>query len=164
MRATLLKSLLGIFILGITFTFNTQISEAGVLDGAKEFNGHYYKAFEFVLSRDQAQKFCVSMGGHLATAENFNENAIIQEIVDAGAKEEYLIGGYKDKSGIWRWYTGGVITDSNWQESYPSYGENMSMKKNYKGKWKTTYSWGDQNPYPFICEWDDAKNAHDSTM
>lgn len=163
MRTTLLKSLLGIFILGLTFALNIETSEAGVLDGAKEWNGHYYKAFEFGLSRDRAQKFCVSMGWHLATAENFNENAIIQEIIDTGSKKEYLIGGYKDQVGIWKWYTGGVITDSNWQKDYPQSGPWMSMEKNGKGKWKTTYWWGDE-PYPFICEWDSKDVAHDSTM
>ena len=165
MKTTFLKSMLGIFILCLAVMLNIKTSEASVLDGAKEWNGHFYKAFEFQLSRDKAQKFCVSMGGHLATAEIFDENAVIQEIIDSGSKREYLIGAYKAQNGIWRWYTGGVVTDSNWQKDYPgSYSPNMSMTKDGKGKWKTTHYWDDNNPYPFICEWDSKDAAHDSTM
>lgn len=141
-----------------------SVSQAHILDGAKEWNGHYYKAFEFQLNWDQAKKFCESMGGHLATAENFNENSIIQELVDVGGKKEYFLGGYKDNKEIWRWITGGIITDTNWQSGYPSYGPYMSMEKKSGSKWKTTYFWGEQGKYPFICEWDSANNAHESNM
>ena len=79
-----------------------SVGQAHVLDGAKEWNGHYYKVFEFQLNWEQAKKFCESMGGHLATAENFNENSIIQELVDVGGKKEYFLGGYKDNTEIWR--------------------------------------------------------------
>lgn len=58
--ATLLVSLMS----------SCSVSQAHVLDGAKEWNGHYYKAFEFQLNWEQAKNFCESMGGHLATAEN----------------------------------------------------------------------------------------------
>lgn len=42
-----------------------SVGQAHVLDGAKEWNGHYYKAFEFQLNWEQAKKFCESMGFHL---------------------------------------------------------------------------------------------------
>ncbi len=141
-----------------------SVSQAHVLDGSKEWNGHYYKIFEIDLNYDQARKFCLSMGGHLATAENFKENEIIQEIINNGGKKEYLIGGHKDNKNIWRWVTGGVITDTNWQSGYPSSGPNMSMEKKANGKWKTTFFWGESGKYPFVCEWDSADNAHESTM
>lgn len=141
-----------------------SVSQAHVLDGAKEFNGHYYKIFEFGLNFNEARKFCLSVGGHLATAENFNENEIIQELINNGGKKEYIIGGYKDNKNIWRWITGGVITDTNWQSGHPSYGPFMTMEKKAGGRWRTPYSWGESDKYPFVCEWDSADNAHESTM
>lgn len=141
-----------------------SVSQAHVLDGAKEWNGHYYKIFEIDLNYDNARKFCLSMGGHLATAETFNENEIIQELINNGGKKEYFIGGYKDNKDIWRWVTGGVITDTNWQSEYPKSGPCMTMEKKAGGRWKTPFHWGESGKYPFVCEWDSAEDAHESTM
>ena len=115
------------------------------------------------LSWKDAKKFCESMGGHLATAENFDENAMIQQMADIGGKKEYFIGGYKDERNIWRWVTGGIITDANWASGSPSYSPLMTMKRNNDAKWSTSYFWGDHE-YPFICEWDSEESAHDSTI
>ena len=155
-----------IFCAGLLVAFMSfcSVSQAHVLDGAKEFKGHYYKAFEFSLNYDQAKKFCESMGGHLATAEKFDENAVIQEIINAGSKNEYFLGGYKDNNDIWRWVTGKIITDQNWMSGNPSYGPNMSMEKKSNAKWKTSYSWGENGKYPFVCEWENSELAHESTM
>lgn len=141
-----------------------SVSQAHVLDGAKEWNGHYYKAFEFQLNWEQAKNFCESMGGHLATAENFNENSVIQEIINASGKDEYFLGGHRDNKEMWRWLTGGIITDQNWANGYPSYSPLMTMKKRANAKWTTSYSWGENGKYPFICEWESASAAHESNM
>ena len=132
-------------------------AQAHVLDGATELNGHYYKAFEFMMIWNQAEKFCESMGGHLATAESFDENAIIQSVVDLGTRDRwYMIGGYSTDTGIWKWVTGGIITDQNWAYNEPRFSK-MHMVKKGESRWRTS---SDTNP--FICEWDSRSDAHDS--
>ncbi|MBR1420965.1 MAG: C-type lectin domain-containing protein [Selenomonadaceae bacterium] len=142
-------------------TLMISSAQANVLDGATEHNWHYYKAFEFGLNWKDAEAFCESMGGHLATAENSDENAVIQQVIDAGGKDEYFIGGFRDDRGIWRWISSGIITDQNWKSGYPNSSPLMTMKKKHEARWTTSYSWGDAK-YPFICEWDDESKAHDS--
>ena len=139
-------------------TLMISSAQANVLDGATEHNWHYYKAFEFDLSWKDAKEFCESMGGHLATAENFEENAVIQRLVDAGGKDWYRIGGYKDDRNIYRWINGSIIMDSNWDSGQPRHGVVCMLKKN-EGKWVTGNA---DDRAPFICEWDDESKAHDS--
>ena len=157
------KKILCSLAVSASIVFTGMTAQANVLDGAKQFNGHYYKVFETQLPSEDAKKFCKSMGGHLATSENFDENEVIQKLIDVGGKEEYLIGGEKNSQNIWCWVTGGVITDQNWAKGHPSYGPIMTMKKNGDSKWYTPSWWG-SNPFPFVCEWDSAEQAHDPNL
>ena len=141
-------------------TLMISSAQANVLDGATEHNWHYYKAFEFELSWKDAEAFCESMGGHLATAEKFDENAVIQQVIDAGGKDRYFIGGYKDDRGIWRWVSSGIITDQNWVSGEPSNSSFMLMRKKSDAHWSTV--WNDGAGCSFVCEWDDESKAHDS--
>lgn len=141
-------------------TLMISSAQANVLDGATEHNWHYYKTFEFELNWKDAQAFCESMGGHLATAENPDENAVIQQVIDAGGKDVYFIGGYRDDRGIWRWITSGIITDQNWRSGEPRDKSYMIMYKKNDAHWSTVY---DHEKCPFVCEWDDESKAHDST-
>ena len=145
-----------------------SLTQAHVLDGAKEWNGHYYKNFEFKLKWENAKKFCESVGGHLATVENDYEIEILSNISKNGS-DEYWIGGYKDNNGIWKWITGSVITGNHWREGAPykiigNYTRNneMYISKYSDKKWQNMD--GTAESYAFICEWESRESAHESTM
>ena len=77
-----------------------SLGQAHVLDGAKEWN--------------DADSFCKSMGGHLATAETQAENEVPKSLVlktANGREKNYRIGGYSTKQSIWKWVTGKTISD-----------------------------------------------------
>lgn len=56
-----------------------SVGQAHVLDGATEWNGHYYKIFRMPMNWGRANAFCKSVGGHLATAETQAENEMLKK-------------------------------------------------------------------------------------
>ena len=139
-------------------------AKSKVLDGAIEYNGHYYKNFEMKMKWEPARRFCETMGGHLATMENAGEIAILDKLRQKGSNE-YWIGGYSTEQGLWKWVTGGIITDSYWDKGHP-YGSG-DMYRMYIYKNSVDLLWRNSKHYyvySFICEWESAADAHDSNM
>ena len=150
------------------FSISSSV-QAHVLDGAKEWNSHYYKVIQISLEWEQASKFCQSMGGHLATAETADENEFLKQIFfkNEGASRCW-IGGTRDKQKIWRWVTGKVIADYfDWSNGEPRSdgnvgGPSLCLSRNRNViKWDNLWS---SNKYIFICEWERYEDAHDSTL
>ena len=136
-----------------------------ILNDALQYNGHYYKNFEFRLDWEQAKKYCQSVGGHLATMESGSEAEVINKLRGKGGFN-YWLGGYRDDQGLWRWVTGGVITDSYWKTGEPasatSRRNRMLIHRYDKSiRW---YSHKDDETWPFICEWESKDDAHDSSL
>lgn len=147
-----------------------SVGHAHVLDGAIEWNGHYYKVFEMPMTWDNADTFCKSMGGHLATAETQAENEMIKNLVVKNANgrgKYYWIGGYETKQNIWKWITGKTIADyfdwvNNRASFYGHYGKHkIRMYSSANGKWDAGVA---SDNYEFICEWESASAAHESNM
>ncbi len=144
-----------------------SVSQAQVLDGAKEWNGHYYKAFEPKVKWDYAKKFCESMGGYLAIIDNNDENDAVIEASANGAGWYYWIGGYRDSNQMWRWINGKAITGySNWASGQSLNYDRLVIIRSVvglkPGQWYTeSSSW---TSCGFICEWNSAEDAHESTM
>ncbi len=133
-------------------------AQASVLDEALEWQGHYYKVFELDMEWKDAEAFCRSIGGHLATIETSSEGTIIRRTVATGNNNNYWLGAYKDK--IWKWVTGSAVTENWWFYGGPPCGGYMYFtlsKDDYK--W---YGSGETSRHGFICEWDAKENAHDS--
>lgn len=140
--------------------------QAHVLDGAKEWNGHYYKIFEMPMNWEGANVFCKSMGGHLATAETQAENEMMKQIFKAADIQNCWLGAKRDNQNIWRWITGKMISDYfDWAtDSEPKKDARFSvfhMSRDYKGRW---YTMVPDYEYSFMCEWESAANAHESNM
>ena len=145
-----------------------SVGQAHVLDGAKEWNGHYYKVFEMPMNWDGAYSFCQSMGGHLATAETQAENEMMKQLFLAKEGSSVCwIGGKRDKQNIWRWVTGKIIADYfDWENGQPrsnlnAGGSSLCLRRSAKGKWDNLWS-SDKNS--FMCEWESASDAHESNM
>lgn len=137
------------------------VVEASVLDGAIEFNGHYYKSFEMKIEWKNAQAFCESMGGHLVTIESKEEQQIAVKTIVNGHQDKYWIGAYKDKNQMYRWYSGKMITEFYWEPGEPrGTDDNICIKKE-SGLWAVYPTYYNHS---IICEWDSASSAHDSNL
>ena len=144
-------------------------AQANVLDGAVDYEGHYYKVFEMEMTWANASEFCRSMGGHLATAETKAENEFMKDVfLNLSNSPRCWIGGRKNKeTGIWRWVGGKVISSYyDWvggklRPSSSLGGNHICYWRDKKGQWDNLR--GD-NKYVFMCEWDDPALARESSM
>lgn len=158
-----MKNFLGacVFVLSV-LCFST--AQAHVLDGAQEWNGHYYKLIGMSMSWDKADKFCKSLGGHLATAETSDENEMIKNLVlkyDNNRGHNYWIGGY-NKDSVWKWVTGRAIVDYFDWVGQPNSGEGYGilLYTSEDARWLShKYSL----TVEFVCEWDSREAAHDDS-
>ena len=157
-----------ILCVGLFFAMMSTSSagQAHVLDGAKEWNGHYYKVFEMPMNWEGADSFCKSIGGHLATAETSAENEMLKQIFNDANIQNCWLGARRDNQKIWRWISGKIIADYfDWAtDSQPSSDDRFSafyMTRDYKGRWFTMVP---SHECEFMCEWESASAAHESNM
>lgn len=143
----------------------------------KIYNGHNYTVFNNKATTWlEAEAYCESLGGHLATISDANENEAVYSIMrELGFESAYF--GYSDhiSQGTWKWVTDENITYTNWASgepnNYPSleyYGSRepyaMFYSKYTDAKWNS----GDFGVYTdnggkaFICEWDSGSSTEET--
>jgi len=136
-------------------------------------NGHDYQRIDKAMSWHEANDYCDSLGGHLATATSDAENQFLfktfgqDHVIWLGATDE-------DEEGKWTWVTGEPWNYTSWMPGEPS---NHGKKEHYLNmgncpgvtfqgrnyffrfgpKWNDHESSGDYWQtlicYP-VCEWD----------
>ena len=120
-------------------------------EGTAYFNGNAYAFYRAEnCTWDEAENFCLSVGGHLATITTQEEQEFIQ-----GAPGPNWIGARRNPYGAWEWVTG-----ESWGYQCWAPGEN----DNHGGYEDVLYIggyWGDASNnatgiYGFICEWETA--------
>lgn len=138
------------------------------LNGAVEFNGHYYKIFSDSISWSSAKKYCEDLGGHLVTITSAEEQTFLIDLVKDFSKKNVWIGA-RPNNGIIEWITGEDFSAyTNWAAGEPNNVFNMqNAVMMYTGK--ASYpagTWNDENEngrswtgyylsdFGFICEWD----------
>lgn len=146
---------------------------------AKEFDGHYYAAFENEDAKNMSacEKECVSMGGHLVSITSDKEQKFVESLF--GSKDNYWIGLVRDGDS-WKWTDGEKFDYTHWDMWVNSKGKECWQPDNYlnkensvriaakditfsgwlcnKGGWLDTAEDGDNDAplssFGFICEWD----------
>ena len=142
-------------------------SEDGLDTAMAVYNGHTYTLFNGRASSwEAARKYCESLGGHLATIANAEENAFLYDYMrNSGYSNAYWGLTDREKEGVWEWCTGEPVTYTNWAPNEPS---NTNMIEHYGMFWSGTepgywndgefgydvYNGEDHSCYAFICEWD----------
>ncbi len=123
------------------------------------WNGHSYALFDGYGSWEEAEAYCESMGGHLATITSQEENDAVYTFAQSMSCDNVYIG-YSDtaEEGIWTWVNGEESDYANWNEGEPngfSEGENYALMV-YNGCWyDSEYTPSYENgPIIFVCEWD----------
>ena len=79
------------------------------LEGAVEYNGHYYKLVDGKgIYWSKAKKACEKVNGHLVTISDAEEEAFIEDLIEQeGTLYHYWLGATDEKSeGDWRWVDG----------------------------------------------------------
>ena len=136
-----------------------------VLMEATQFNGHYYRVYDYGMTWNDARDFCQKMGGHLVTITSKSENELVKQLIsNEHSKETYWIGGYKDENSNWSWVTDENFSYSKWATGEPNninYRENnIEMYNSRNSKDEPLGSWNDVTENVlmpnrgFICEWE----------
>ncbi len=122
-------------------------------------NHHKYIYFDNArgLSWLEAEKYCNSIGGHLATITSEKEQETIKSLISKYDKIAYYLGGTdQDTEGTWEWVTGEKWEYANWHENEPN---NADQTEHYLGIYgdEYNYQWNDFTNKPkdacgFICE------------
>lgn len=145
-------------------TINGYFNTDDVLNGAVEFNGHWYKVIEDVsiTNWDTAKQYCNNLNGYIATITSQTENDFLFNYItnDCGYKSAYF--GLTDNASedTWQWNNGEEMIYTNWHKNEPN-GESsnedyaMFYYKYTDGTWND----GDfesgtaDGGKAFICEW-----------
>ncbi len=159
-----MKFVLKIILFGVVAFAFLLLLETSVLDDAEEWNGHYYQVFSTPMNWNEAKVFCESMGGHLVTVEIPAENEMLKELIASANAEDgkFWMGGTRNIDNIWRWVTENPIHDLDLENATPA--ENATklyMDINRDGQWLTE---SETSQFPFVCEWENVEDAHDSDL
>lgn len=145
------------------------------------YNGHYYMIIDKSYDWSSAKLYCESMGGHLATITSDGEQAAVADLLNAGGRNSYWLGGLKDPWGSWQWITGESFDYTCWtyrqpdnhtgtEDSLMMYRNENPKANTFVGGWNDLQSDGDCNGESFfgldnigfICEWD-SESAYKGT-
>lgn len=124
------------------------------------YNGHRYALYFTNISWEDARKYCISIGGHLATLTSQEEHDKTYE--ESGGNYVW-IGGYRDSSYVWYWVTDEEWDYTNWDEGEPNNSSNVVGNEYcatlwYGGLWNDLNSENLLEQNGFICEWDDMRD------
>ena len=135
-----------------------EFDKSDLPSGVREFNGHYYYIYNVpeITTWEQAQEYCRSRNGYLATLTTREENSFAYSLLNsfsvAGAYFGLRDAGYNN----WQWVNNETFSYSNWAYGEPnSYSEPYGM---FHEQYVETWNDGDFGNYTsedraFICEW-----------
>nr|XP_006825995.1 PREDICTED: uncharacterized protein LOC102803919 [Saccoglossus kowalevskii] len=139
--------------------------------GWSEYNDQCYKYYSTLKSATAAEDYCQSVGGHLVTVRNENEQTFVSSLVQDSSSSIW-IGFWQIDDGCWRWiedpldddsycqygntYSNGPINDAwtYWNTNEP----NDSGGEDCAHLWPATtvgHRWNDldcSNAFPFLCK------------
>lgn len=135
-----------------------------------EYDGHMYALYDNVLGWEEANVFCMLMGGHLVTIDSEMENRMVYSLISDRIGYCWTGMHYNSSDRKWEWMTGDSLSYRNWYSDkyeYEDTGEYYGMiypmnvgTTAYAGKWdKVTGSsyyrsfYGYYNSF-FVCEYD----------
>lgn len=151
-------------------------------------NGHSYFVYPDSLNWVDAKVFCQSLGGHLVTISDEQEQAFVEQLAQTCSERTnfWLGGSYDPDTDTWKWIDGTPFTYTNW-DSWDNGGVELSQPDNFTGdEWYIRFGKSDQtyetwvehagrwndiaydagdadddvplDSFGFICEWDSTNN------
>lgn len=141
-----------------------SMTETNPIGEKSYYSGHTYQVLDVSMNWNEANNYCESLGGHLVTITNEEEQTFIFELIILGNKSTYWIGITDvETEGVWKWITGEKYQYTNWNRGEPNNGgpgpEDWGEMIASTGKWNDGELNGDQgihslDNHGFICEWD----------
>ena len=133
-----------------------------------DFSNHSYQIIENsnISSFEEAEEYCQTIGGHLATIQSQEENDYIYSMmISEGYKSAYFGFTDRDIEGTWVWVNDEPVNYTNWAPSEPN---SENSEENYAmfyykftdGTWNDG-RWGSDTT-AFICEWDELISTDES--
>ncbi|XP_064202686.1 lactose-binding lectin l-2-like [Anguilla rostrata] len=123
-------------------------------DGWKGFNDRCFKHFPQQWDWVQAESFCVSQGGNLASVHSAEEFQFLKDLCKAADPQEnpFWIGLTDcQKEGTWMWSDGSKVDYQRWNSGEPN---NLSDEDCVHSNWSVQKMWNDipcTYQYRFIC-------------
>ncbi len=140
---------------------STPVSEDSLK--AISVNGRYYKFFSTLMTWNEAEEVCRSLGGHLVTISDAAENELVRRLfVDRADYAEsgtvWLGNSNSSAGGDLEWVTGEPYTYTNWKHD----AQNGWYSTLNRGYMDSNGQWGgienvtiEQEPVlGFVCEWE----------
>lgn len=171
-------------------TSEQEDSDSGIPAGASvnPQNEHPYLVYTDSLNWVDAKEFCKSLGGHLATISDAQEQTFVEQLAQTcSERTNFWLGGYYDRNReIWKWVDGTPFTYTNW-DSWNNGETEFSQPDNHTGnEWYIRFGKSDQtyetwvehagcwndianragdadddvplDSFGFLCEWDSTNN------
>jgi serine/threonine-protein kinase len=139
------------------------------LEGAVEYNGHYYKLVDGKgIYWTKAKKACEEQNGHLVTIADAEEEAFIEDLIEKEGKlYHYWLGATDEKKeGDWRWLDGERVNlpgeggFHKWCGNQPNNNEaTEAVGQDYMEIQKTR---GDQGPQEYMT-WTDIGDSGEAS-
>lgn len=106
------KFISGLLTACMTLTcFPALLANAEDVPDAVEWNGHKYAVIQQELTPIEANQYCQSLGGYLATITSADEQAFVAYLASQVDWEAFFIGGSDENSeGEWYWLNGETWT------------------------------------------------------
>ncbi len=123
-------------------------------------NGHSYEVItlDAALTWENAKSAAETLGGHLATISDSNENEFVADLVEIapGLLTGYWLGGYQpqpidpadEPHKGWAWVTGEAWSYTNWASGEPNNGRGGIQ--HYLHFWPSLPLWDDQDYQPHM--------------
>lgn len=134
------------------------VNLTAIPEGAKEYNGHYYKIYYGAYPWNIAKEKCEEMGGYLVTITTKEEQQFINQLNTSNNR--LWIGGTRNQQMLWNWVTDEVWMYDNWAPGEPNNSPNVVSNENCVAIWNSSGQWNDlnnDNTYEqsgYICEWE----------
>ncbi len=83
------------------------------------FQNHRYERVDEGMTWQQAKAYAERKGGYLAVITSPEEQAFVENLVSAGTKKQYWLGGYRSGASFF-WVNGEAFSYSNWDKIEPN--------------------------------------------
>ncbi len=114
------------------------------------WQGHTYTRFDLPMTWTEAQDYCASHGGYLATVTSAAENETVKNLVAGGQKAQYWLGATDEAAEeTWEWVTGEPFTYVPEDCAI----DNAYGREHYMQMYR--HSWGDPNA---LGHWNDSSD------
>jgi len=120
-------------------------------------NGHDYAVIDQEMPWEEANAYCQSLGGYLATITSKEEQRFVSSILSKADRDYYLLGASRTDGVNWSWISDEEFNYNNWQNSADSNDKGTKYLVLDKTLKKWSYIMDSMvaadKTLGFICEW-----------